>query len=74
MADNKKLTKSDLTEALKGIEKRIGGVETRLWSLENTVGEMDTKVINVEKNMVTQTEFGKRADGIEKRLGRLNEV
>ena len=29
MADNKPLTKSDLTEALKGVERKIDGVEKR---------------------------------------------
>ena len=76
MGDKKPLTKSDLVEALKGVETKIGGLDTRLGGVETklrglniTVRAMSAKVTNTEKNMVTQTEFVERADGIEAKIG-----
>jgi len=52
MADNKTLTKSDLAEALKGVEKRIGGGEKRLETkIDERADAIEKKIGKTERSL-----------------------
>lgn len=53
------------------LETRVGGVESRLGEIDTRVQAMDAKLSNVETNMVTKQAFDERANGLEKRMGKM---
>lgn len=67
MADDKPLTAAKFAAAMKGLNKRLRGIGTRLGKVETRVRGMDAKLTNVEQNMVTKTEIHR----VETRMGNM---
>jgi hypothetical protein len=72
MTNEKPLTKSELLAALKEAGVATQDDLQKLGArLDNGIRAVDSRLNNIQKNMVTQAQFKKRLDGVEAKMAKM---